>query len=81
MAFPSFELIGCRFDEAWDDMPSPQQALRAIETFKDEYLLDFINVEEKCEASHFSSNAKRMIMRSSWQRCRTACVSDARNFA
>ena len=27
-------------------LPSPQQALRAIETFKDEYLLDFINVEE-----------------------------------
>ena len=27
-------------------MPSPQSALRAIEMFKDEYLLDFINVEE-----------------------------------
>ena len=27
-------------------LPSPQQALRAIETFKNEYLLDFINVEE-----------------------------------
>ena len=27
-------------------LSSPQQALRAIETFKDEYLLDFINVEE-----------------------------------
>ena len=27
-------------------LPCPQQALRAIETFKDEYLLDFINVEE-----------------------------------
>lgn len=26
-------------------LPSPQQALRAIETFKDEHLLDFINVE------------------------------------
>ena len=38
-------------------------------------------VEEKCEASHFSSNAKRMIMRSSWQRRRPACFSAARNFA
>lgn len=27
-------------------MPSAQRALRAIETFKDEYLLDFVNVEE-----------------------------------
>lgn len=27
-------------------MPSSQRALRAIETFKDEYLLDYINVEE-----------------------------------
>ena len=27
-------------------MPKGQQALRAITTFKDEYLLDFINVEE-----------------------------------
>jgi predicted nuclease of restriction endonuclease-like (RecB) superfamily len=27
-------------------LSSSQQALRAIETFKDEYLLDFINVEE-----------------------------------
>lgn len=27
-------------------IPSAQRALRAIETFKDEYLLDFINVEE-----------------------------------
>ena len=27
-------------------LPKSQQALRAINTFKDEYLLDFINVEE-----------------------------------
>ncbi len=27
-------------------LPSGQQALRAISTFKDEYLLDYINVEE-----------------------------------
>ena len=27
-------------------MPSARRALRAIETFKDEYLLDFVNVEE-----------------------------------
>ena len=27
-------------------LPSSQQALRAISTFKDEYLLDYINVEE-----------------------------------
>ena len=27
-------------------IPSRQQALRAISTFKDEYLLDYINVEE-----------------------------------
>lgn len=27
-------------------IPSRQQALRAIRTFKDEYLLDYINVEE-----------------------------------
>ena len=27
-------------------LPSTQRALRAIETFKDEYLLDFVNVEE-----------------------------------
>lgn len=27
-------------------LPKGQQALRAIATFKDEYLLDFINVEE-----------------------------------
>jgi hypothetical protein len=44
-------------------------------------LADVMDVDEKCEASHFSSNAKRMIMRSSWQRCRPACVSAARNFA
>lgn len=29
-----------------DTLPKSQQALRAISTFKDEYLLDFINVEE-----------------------------------
>ena len=29
-------------------IPDSQQALRAIGTFKDEYLLDFINVEELC---------------------------------
>ena len=40
-----------------------------------------MQVDEKCEASHFSSNAKRMIMRSSWQRRRPACFSAARNFA
>mgnify|MGYP002521755559 FL=1 len=27
-------------------LPAPDQAFRAISTFKDEYLLDFINVEE-----------------------------------
>ena len=29
-----------------DTIPQSQRALRAIETLKDEYLLDFINVEE-----------------------------------
>ena len=42
---------------------------------------ELLVVDEKCEASHFSSNAKRMIMRSSWQRRRPACFSAARNFA
>ena len=27
-------------------IPSAQQALKAVNTFKDEYLLDFINIEE-----------------------------------
>ena len=30
----------------WKTLPKSEQALRAISTFKDEYLLDFINVEE-----------------------------------
>ena len=27
-------------------LPEPEQARRAIRTFKDEYLLDFINIED-----------------------------------
>lgn len=32
-------------------IPSVQQALKAVNTFKDEYLLDFINIEELSEQS------------------------------
>ena len=49
---------------------------RAIRLFA-----DVMDVDEKCKASHFSSYAKQMVMRSSWQRRRPACVSAARNFA
>lgn len=37
---------GGRITTVAKTMPSTQSALRAIEMFKDEYLLDFINVEE-----------------------------------
>lgn len=54
-------------------IPTPQNALKAIEMFKDEYLLDFINVEEigerdkadidECEVEHaIIHNVKNFIM-------------------
>ena len=37
---------GCLPNNFTQTISNPQQALKAIHTFKDEYLLDFINVEE-----------------------------------
>lgn len=46
----------------FDTLPTDERTLRAVNTFKDEYLLDFINVEEIAERDKNDINEKVVLI-------------------